>query len=108
MAAASSGELHAVAEEVAPGESRFFREPEQFEALRERVVAELVASRAASRRLRLWCAAAGTGEEAYSLAMVVREAVPAVEDWRVDLFASDLRGQAIMAAIKTSTQGITL
>jgi chemotaxis protein methyltransferase CheR len=97
MAAASGGELQAFAEEVAPDESRFFREPEQFEALRERVLPELVAARSSARRLRLWCAAAGTGEEPYSLAMIVREAVPAIEDWRVELFASDLRGQAILS-----------
>jgi chemotaxis protein methyltransferase CheR len=98
MAAASGGELQAFAEEVAPDESKFFREPEQFEALRERVLPELAAARAASRRLRLWSVAGGTGEEPYSLAMTVREAVPAIEEWRVDLFASDLRGNAVMAA----------
>lgn len=98
MAAASGGELHALAEEVAPDESRFFRDPDQFEALRDRVLPELIAARSAARRLRFWCAAGATGEEAYSLAMVVREALPTVEEWRVDIFASDLRGQAIMAA----------
>lgn len=98
MAAASSGELHALAEEVAPGETRFFREPEQSRALAERVLPELIAARAAARRLRLWCVAVSTGEEAYSLAMLVREALPALEEWRVEIFASDLRGQAIMSA----------
>jgi chemotaxis protein methyltransferase CheR len=98
MAAASSGELHALAEEVAPGDSRFFREPEQFEALHERVLPEAVAARRDTRRLRLLCAASGAGEEAYSLAIVVREVVSAIEDWRVEIFATDLRGHAIMAA----------
>lgn len=98
VAAASNGELQALAEDVAPGDSRFFRAPEQYDALRERVLSELVVARGASRRLRLWCVAAGSGEEAYSVAVTVREAVPAVEDWRVELFASDLRGNAIMAA----------
>jgi chemotaxis protein methyltransferase CheR len=98
MAAASQGELHAFAEEVAPAESRFFRDPEQFEAIRDRILPDLASARAATRRLRLWCAAAATGEEAYSLAMVVREALSGIEEWRVELFASDLRGQAIMAA----------
>lgn len=98
MAAVSSGELQALAEEVAPADSRFFRSPEQFAALRERVLPELLPERATTRRLRFWCAASGTGEEAYSLAIVVREVLSGAEDWRVEIFASDLRGQAIMAA----------
>ena len=98
MAAASSGELHAFAEEVAPVESRFFRAPEQFEAIRDRVLPDLAAARADVRRLRFWCTAAATGEEAFSLAMVVREALSGIEEWRVEIFASDLRGQSIMAA----------
>lgn len=100
MAAASSGELHAVAEEVAPDETRFFREPDQFEALRDRVLPELIAAQGASHKLRLWCAAGATGEEPYSLAIAVREALPSAEEWRVELFSSDLRGQAIMAGTR--------
>jgi chemotaxis protein methyltransferase CheR len=96
MAAASNGELHALAEEVAPGDTKFFREPEQADALRQQVLPELIAARASVSRLRIWSAACSTGEEAYSLAILVREALPAAEDWRVELFASDLRGHAIM------------
>lgn len=98
MAASSSGELHALAEEVAPGETRFYREPEQARALLEHVLPEIAAARAKERRIRMWCTAAATGEEAYTLAILVRETLSISEDWRVDLFASDLRGQAIMAA----------
>lgn len=100
MAAASGGELQAFAEEVAPADSRFFRYPEQYEALRERVLPDLVAARRAARRLRVWSVAAATGEEPYSLAMVVREIVPSIEDWRVEIFASDLRGHAIMSGTR--------
>lgn len=98
MAASSSGELQAVAEEVAPGDTRFFREPAQYDALRERVIPEIVAARSASRRLRMWSIGSSTGEEPYSLAMLVRDALPPSEEWRVEIFASDLRGSAIMAA----------
>jgi chemotaxis protein methyltransferase CheR len=98
VAATSSGELQALAEEVAPGETKFFREPDQMRAIGERVLPELVAARADARRLRLWSVAASTGEEAYTLAILAREALPAAEEWRVDVFASDLRGQAVMAA----------
>jgi len=96
MAAAASGELQALAEEIAVGETRFFREVEQFEAIRERVLPSLLVARAAVRRLRIWSVACSTGEEAYSLAMLVRDALPPTEEWRVEIFASDLRGNAIM------------
>lgn len=100
MAAASGGELQAFAEEVAPADSRFFREPSHFEALRSRVVPELVAARAPARKLRMWSVASAGGEEPYSLAMVVRETVPQIEEWRVEIFASDLRGHAIMSGTR--------
>lgn len=98
MAAMSLGELHALAEEIADGETRFFRSMDHVEALRTRVLPELIALRKPQRKLRLWSAACSTGEEAYSLAMLVRDVLPTTDDVRVELFASDLRGQAIMAA----------
>jgi chemotaxis protein methyltransferase CheR len=98
MAAAANGELQALAEEIAIGETRFFREPDQFEALREHVLPELLVERSSVRRLRLWCVACSTGEEAYSLAILIRDALQPSEEWRVELFASDLRGNAILSA----------
>jgi len=65
MASASSGELQAFAELVAPGDSRFFRDASQFEALRERVLPELVAARSTVRKLRLL--SAGTNSFKYDL-----------------------------------------
>jgi chemotaxis protein methyltransferase CheR len=98
MAAAAHGELQALAEEVAVGETRFFREPDQFDAIRESVFPNLLGARATTRRLRLWSVGCSSGEEAYSLAMLVRDALQPDEEWRVELFASDLRGHAILQA----------
>jgi chemotaxis protein methyltransferase CheR len=78
MAIKSSAELEALAEIIANSETRFFREPDQFDALKN--------------------AACSTGEEAYSLAMLVREALPEDEKWRINLLATDLRGSAIISA----------
>ena len=98
MASASPGELNALAEEVAPGDTSFFRDAEQTEALAERVLPTLVAARGATHRLRLWSAAASTGEEAYSLAILAREALPPDPDWRIEILATDLQGHAVVAA----------
>ena len=102
MAIASQGEQEALAEIICNSETRFFREPEQFESLRRRVIPDLITARDKERRLDLWCAACSTGEEAYSLAMVVHEGLPAGEHWKPHLMATDLRGSAIIAASQAS------
>lgn len=98
MASTSPGELNALAEEIAPGNTSFFQDEGQSEALTERVVPDLVTARTSTRRLRFWSAAASTGEEAYSLAILAREALPPDTDWRVEILATDLQGQAVVAA----------
>ncbi|MEW6208466.1 MAG: protein-glutamate O-methyltransferase CheR [Acidobacteriota bacterium] len=98
MALSSTGELEALAEMVTNGETRFFREPDQFAALRERVIPELMALRSKEKRLDLWSAACSTGEEAYSLAIVLSEALPEGEHWKMKLLATDLRASAIVRA----------
>lgn len=102
MAISSPAELETLAELVINSETRFFREQEQFEALSNQVLPELMTSRASTRRLDMWSAACSTGEEAYSLAMIVSEALSPAEHWKTNLVATDLRGSAIMAACRGS------
>jgi chemotaxis protein methyltransferase CheR len=98
MAIKSAAELEALAELIANSETRFFREPDQFEALRDTVIPQIIQRRAKEKKIYLWSAACSTGEEAYSIAMLVREALPENEKWRVNLLATDLRGSAIVLA----------
>lgn len=102
MAVSSHAELDALAELVANSETRFFREPETFEALQKTVIPNLIRERAKDRKLDLWSAACSTGEEAYSLAMIVRESIPKTENWKTNLVATDLRGPAIIYASRGS------
>jgi len=102
MAVTSHAELDALAELVTNSETRFFREPEQFEALRKTVIPDLIRGSAKERRLDLWSAACSTGEEAYSLAMVICESIPDRENWKTNLVATDLRGTAIIHASRGS------
>jgi chemotaxis protein methyltransferase CheR len=97
-AVGSLSELQALAEYVVNSETRFFRDAQQFEVLQQQIVPQLIRARAAERTLNIWSAACSTGEEAYSIAILIREQLPANEDWRVNVMATDLRGQAIITA----------
>lgn len=68
----------------------FFRENHHFEVLRDRVLPELISVARVRRQLRLWSAGCSTGEEAYSLAMVLREVLPDNTGWNVKVLATDL------------------
>ncbi|MDE2466556.1 MAG: chemotaxis protein CheR, partial [Alphaproteobacteria bacterium] len=86
----------AVTEAMATHETSFFRDPAVFEYVRSRVLPSLMQARTARRRLRIWCAAASTGQEAYSLAMLLDYAGLFESGWKVDLFASDFSRDAVV------------
>jgi chemotaxis protein methyltransferase CheR len=78
---------------ITTNETRFFREPQQFEYLKERLIPQLKEDAAAGRRpkrIRVWSAASSTGEEAYSLAMMLRDELPVESGWTIEIFGSDI------------------
>jgi len=84
------------------GETYFFRDPASFEALRKHVLPELVRARESlggtERSLRIWSAGCSTGEEAYTLAMVLELAIANLDRWDVTLLATDINRHALQAA----------
>jgi chemotaxis protein methyltransferase CheR len=84
------------------GETSFFRDRAPFEAFRARILPELMATRGRERRLRIWCAAVSTGQEAYSLAMMLDEAARDLRGWSLEILGTDISG----AAIETARKGI--
>ena len=85
--------------EITIGETFFFRYSEQFVALRGTILPDLVASRRAERRLRIWSAGCSTGAEPYSLAILVREILgEALPEWRVTILGTDISAEAIATA----------
>lgn len=80
-------------------ETSFFRDPHYFDELAERVLPRLIASRAKERRLAIWCAACSTGQEAFSIAMILRERFSdQLRDWQVELLATDVSSRALEQA----------
>lgn len=73
----------------------FFREMHHFEFLANEVIPELLKLNAHSKTLRIWSAGCSTGEEPYSIAMVLREAIPNIESWDVKILATDLDANVI-------------
>lgn len=88
---AGSGALEdAVVEAMTTNESFFFRDKTPFEAFVQVMLPAIAAARPAGRPVRVWCAAASTGQEPYSLAMALRENPRSSQGRRVEIVASDL------------------
>ena len=88
---------HSVIEAAATRDTSFFRDSLAFDALRNQILPALLRARAANARLRIWSAAAATGEEPYSLAMVIDE-TPQFATWDVQILATDVSSDAIERA----------
>ncbi|MFM8270962.1 MAG: CheR family methyltransferase [Gemmata sp.] len=71
-------------------ETSFFRDAHPFEALRKSVLPELLKARQAEKRLSLWCAASSSGQEPYTVALILREYFPELADWKVTFQATDI------------------
>jgi len=94
-----SGALHSkVAETMLNGETSFFRDLYPFEAMREVLLPEIIAKREATRLLHIWCAATASGQEAYSIAMLLLEHFPQLAGWRIRLIASDVSATMLARA----------
>ncbi|HNB72763.1 MAG TPA: protein-glutamate O-methyltransferase CheR [Acidobacteriota bacterium] len=91
--------LHRVAvEAMTTNETSFFRDVTPFEALKKEVIPQLIARRAAEKTLSIWCAASSTGQEPYSLAMLLREHFPVLNSWKLYLMASDISTEVLARA----------
>jgi chemotaxis protein methyltransferase CheR len=90
--------MNAVVEAMATNESFFFRDKIPFEHFRSIVMPTLLESRRASRSIRIWCAAASTGQEPYSLAMCLKEMEREIAGWRIEILATDLCSEVLEKA----------
>jgi chemotaxis protein methyltransferase CheR len=87
-----------VVEAMTTNETFFFRDKIPFEHLRDTIMPALIAARAREKRIRIWCTAAASGQEPYSIAMALKSMHGALADFRVDIVATDLSGEVLEKA----------
>ncbi|MBA4267933.1 MAG: protein-glutamate O-methyltransferase CheR [Bosea sp. (in: a-proteobacteria)] len=89
---------HAVIEAMTTNETLFFRDHTPFDLFRDVILPERLAANAATRSLRIWCAAVSTGQEAYSLAMILDEMGPRLSGWKIQIVGTDISGEVLERA----------
>lgn len=80
-------------------ETYFFREDQQLRAFSEELLPEIRKRDASRKSLRIWSAGCSTGEEPYTLAMILSE-IPAFKDWKIEIFATDISQRVLQSARK--------
>ena len=89
---AKGAEMQALANLITTNETYMFREFEQLAGFADVCLPELIAARqnTSDRRIRIWCAGCSSGEEAYTLAIIIREVFPDSKNWDVKIMATDI------------------
>jgi len=92
-------QIEILASHLTVGETYFFRETKSFEALEEHILPQLLrARRGAEQRLRIWSAGCCTGEEPYSVAMLLERLIPDAEAWNLTILATDINPRFLRKA----------
>ncbi|MEI9989119.1 MAG: protein-glutamate O-methyltransferase CheR [Rhizomicrobium sp.] len=88
----------AVTEVMTTNESFFFRDGTPFTLFKDTMLPAMMAARAETRSLSVWCTAASTGQEPYSLAMLLKESALLLKDWRVQILGTDISKDVLARA----------
>jgi len=94
-----------VIDAVTTNETLWFRDNSPFEAIKNKLIPELIDNKATSpfpRRLRIWSAACSTGQEVYSIAMTLAKTLPDFKDWDIQILGTDISP----AAVKHASDGV--
>lgn len=87
-----------VVEAMTTNETLFFRDGHPWETLGKTVLPEMMTRRQTQKRLTIWCAAASTGQEPYTIAMVIRDLLPSLLQWQVRIVATDIAAEVLARA----------
>jgi chemotaxis protein methyltransferase CheR len=95
MKGGSASVTDQVVEAMTTNETFFFRDKVPFDHFRDAIMPEILQARAGRKSIRIWCAAASTGQEPYSLAMCLKEMSAAITGWRIEIIATDLSQEVL-------------
>src|SRR5712672_799067 len=87
-----------VVEAMTTNETFFFRDKIPFDHFRDTILPALLTARAREKRIRIWCTAASSGQEPYSLAMAIKSMGPAIAGYRIEIVATDLSSDVLEKA----------
>ncbi|MFT5287375.1 MAG: chemotaxis protein methyltransferase CheR [Myxococcota bacterium] len=91
--------VDAVVDAMTTNETSWFRDRHPFDVLKSQVIPELIERNEEKRKFHIWCGAASTGQEPYTIAMIIREHFPILEGWDVKIIATDLSMTVLNQAI---------
>lgn len=95
----TKNQIETLASHLTVGETYFFREEKTFEIFEERIFSELIRSRVSiEKRLRIWSAGCSTGEEPYSIAILLNKMIPDLKDWNITILATDINPRFLRKA----------
>ncbi|GAB4142965.1 MAG: chemotaxis protein CheR [Sphingomonadales bacterium] len=94
----TEGLLREVTEAMTTNESFFFRDNTPFDLLQKQILPMLTARRATQKKLRIWCAACSTGQEPYSIAMILNEQKAKWAGWNIEILGTDLASNVLRRA----------
>ena len=92
--------LNDVTEAMTTNESFFFRDSKPFDQFKDIVLPHMLNARATKRAIRIWSAACSSGQEAYSLAMILKESASKLQGWRTEIIATDISNEILQKAME--------
>jgi chemotaxis protein methyltransferase CheR len=92
--------IREVTEAMTTNESFFFRDTRPFDIFRDVLMPDILKTRATAKSLRIWCAAASSGQEPYSLAIILKEMAPQLAGWKIEIIGTDISRDILAKAKK--------
>ena len=92
------GLLAEITEAMTTNETFFFRDKTPFDLFTDDIVPQMATARSARKQLRIWCAASSTGQEPYSLAMLLKERAAQFAGWRIEIVGTDIASEIVERA----------
>ncbi len=93
-------QIEMLAKQLTIGETYFFRDPQSYQLLEKKILPALISKRGNTHRLRIWSAGCSSGEEPYSIAIVLKKLLPELSRWHITVLGTDITPDLLQKAAK--------